>query len=208
MFLIYGKRKLRIKTYTDHQNACNDCKFFDLEIKIFKEYFHLFFVPFFPTGAKSSSVRCRSCGTPTRIDSLQKQYEDSTRVPFYLYSGLIVIFVGIALLVNANLRTQKEKKLFVENPQRGDVYLIRTNHNDSTAYYFLRINRIIDDTVLAWHSNLVYSRFVSKFDRNDFFVKNEELIYTKSELKKMLEGSEINAVERGYGDYEGFNRIK
>lgn len=57
MFLIYGKRKLRIKKYTDHRNACNVCKSFDLEIKIFKEYFHIFFVPFFPTGTKSSSVR-------------------------------------------------------------------------------------------------------------------------------------------------------
>ena len=39
-------------------------------------------------------------------------------------------------------------------------------------------------------------------------MKDEELIFTKKELKEMLAHDEINSVERDYGDYEGFNRIK
>jgi hypothetical protein len=36
----------------------------------------------------------------------------------------------------------------------------------------------------------------------------EEFYYTKKQLQELLERGEINSVERGYDDSEGFNRIK
>ena len=208
MLVIFGKRKLRIKRYTDNQNACNECNSFDLDIKVFKEYFHVFFIPFFPNGIKSSSIRCKSCHKSMRFDSLQKHYERLTKVPVYLYSGLIAVAIGVLLLVNANLNTQKEKKRFVENPQIGDVYLVRSDEGSSTKYYFLRVSRIIGDTVFTYHSNLMYNGFVYKLDNQDYFVKEDEISFTKSSLKEMLRNDEINSVERGYRDSEGFNRIR
>lgn len=55
---------------------------------------------------------------------------------------------------------------------------------------------------------LEYQKFTSVFYEEDYFVKNDELLMLKSGLKQMLEKGEIDAVNRSYGEYEGFNRIK
>lgn len=208
MFVIYGRRKARVKKYTDNRNYCKSCNSFDLNVKVYKEYFHIFFIPFFPLGDKTVKIVCNNCGEPYRSDSVQKEYEKSTKTPIYLYAGLILIAILVALLVNANIKTQKEKAKFVENPKVGDVYLIRKDEKNSTSYYFLRVTQINGDTVLVYHNNLVYSGFISKLNDDDFFDKGEELIFTKQELKQMLDSDEINMVKRNYGNYEGFNRIK
>jgi hypothetical protein len=208
MFLIYGRRTARIKSYTDNHQTCKSCRSFDLGIKVYRDFYHLFFIPFFPVGVKTAKMRCNNCGEPVRVDSVQKQYEDSTKTPFYLYAGLILVALLILFMVNVNINTQKEKKKFVGSPMVGDVYRISKEEKNSTTYYFLRVSQVNGDTVFAYHNNLVYGGFITKLNDDDFFDKSEELIFTKKELKEMLERDEINSVERGYGHYEGFNRIK
>ena len=208
MFVIYGRRTARIKKYTENQQACQSCKTFDLDIKVYRDYYHLFFIPVFPVGDKTVKIRCNNCGEPMRLETIQKHYESISRTPFYLFTFPILFAGLIIILVNANLNTQKEKALFVDNPKVGDVYRIRKDENNKTTYYFLRLVRISGDTVVAYHNNLEYNGFISKLNDDDFFVKDEELYFLKPELKQMLEKMEINSVDRNYGDYEGFNRIK
>ena len=208
MLLIFGRRTIRIKKYTENQHYCKSCNSFDLKVNVYKEYFHILFIPFFPIGNKTTKIICNNCGEPYRVEAVQKDYASRTRNPIYLYSGLILIAGLISLIVNANIRTQKEKALYVDNPKVGDVYGIRNNENDSTSYYFLRVTQINGDTVFAYHNKLVYSGFVYKFNDNDYFVREEELVFTKKELKELLDKGQINSVERNYGNYTGFNRIK
>lgn len=208
MFVIYGRRTARIKKYTDNQQACQNCKTFDLDVKVYRDYYHLFFIPVFPVGDKSVKIRCNNCGEPMRLETIQKHYESVSKTPFYLFTFPILFAGLIIILVNTNLNTQKEKALFVDNPKVGDVYRIRNDENNKTIYYFLRLVRISGDTIVAYHNNLEYGGFISKLNDDDFFVKDEELYFLKPELKQMLEKMEINSVDRNYGDYEGFNRIK
>ena len=105
-------------------------------------------------------------------------------------------------------RKLKEKEKFVENPKVGDVYTMRKDENTLTTYYFLKIAGIHGDTVIVYHNNLEYCRFISKLNEDDCFVKDDEIFFLKSDLKQMLIKMEINAVDRNYGEYEGFNRIK
>lgn len=208
MFVIYGRQTARIKKYTDNKLACQSCKKFDLDIKVHRDYYHLFFIPVFPVGDKTLKIRCNNCGEPMRLETIQKHYEGISKTPFYLFTFPILFAGLIIILVNANLNTQKEKALFVDNPKVGDVYRIRKDENNKTTYYFLKLIRIRGDTVVAYHNNLEYNAFISKLNEDDFFVKDEELYFLKLELKQMLEKMEINSVDRNYGDYEGFNRIK
>lgn len=208
MFVIYGRRKARIKKYTDNQQACQSCKTFDLDVNVYRDYYHLFFIPVFPVGDKTVKIQCNNCGEPIRLETIQKHYENISKTPFYLFMFPILFACLVILLVNANLNTQKEKALFVDNPNVGDVYRIRKDENNKTTYYFLRLVRISGDTVVAYHNNLEYGGFISKLNDDDFFVKDEELYFLKPELRQMLEKMEINSVDRDYGDYEGFNRIK
>jgi len=208
MFVIYGRRTARIKKYTDNHQACQSCKSFDLDVKVYRDYYHLFFIPVFPVGDKSVKIRCNNCGEPMRLEAIQKHYEGIAKTPFYLFLFPILLAGLIMILINANLNTQKEKAKLVDNPKVGDVYKIRKDENNSTTYYFLRLVSINGDTVVAYHNNLVYHGFISRLNDDDYFVKDEELYFTKNELRQMLDRMEINSVDRDYGNYEGFNRIK
>jgi hypothetical protein len=196
MFLVYGKRSFIIKKFTDHTLACPGCRAFNLHVEVRKSYYHLFYIPFFPSWEKDIRMYCGDCGQPYSKGELITEYEQKTKNPVYLYSGLILVATLILLIVYINLQTQKQKAEYVANPQTGDTYLIREKNDSATTYYFLRVTRIHGDTVFTNHSNLEYSRFVSGLDKEDFFVQDEVLFYSKAELKKMLEYGEINAVDR------------
>lgn len=208
MFLIHGKRTLRIKKFSDHSQPCKHCVAFDTEITVYKKYFHLFFIPFFPVGEKTVQIVCRQCGEINRSETLQAEYCNQTKNPFYLYTGLFLLAGIIFWIIMANITTQKEKREFVKNPAVGDVYTMRMEENNTTSYYFLRVSSIRGDTVYTFHNNLVYERFVSGFNNDDYFVMKEEMIFTKNELLQLLEKGEINGVDRNYSNNSSFNRIK
>lgn len=208
MFLIYGRRQARIKKYADHQQPCKSCKVFDQEVKVYRDYYHFFFIPVIPVGDKVVSIRCKNCGEPMRLDIVKKHYEEISQTPFYLFTGTILLIVLFCVLFYSNFATQKEKKAFIENPRVGDVYTVKIREHKKKVFYFLRIVRIVPDSVITYHSNLEYEHFVASMDERDFFVKNEELVFLKSDLKKMLSDNEINSVLRDYDENESFNRIK
>ncbi|HTJ51275.1 MAG TPA: hypothetical protein VL443_17565 [Cyclobacteriaceae bacterium] len=207
MIFIYGRKKAKIKKTTDHIGTCTTCNSIGLEFEIFRDYFHLFWIPLFPFGGKESKVYCITCGKPNNFNPRVKHFESATRTPLYLYSGLLIFLMLIITLVIANINTQKEKALFIADPKVGDVYLIRKDVNDSTYYYFLRVARIQKDTVIVYPNTLQYFSFVYKLNDQDYFV-TQEFFYTKKELKELLEKDEINSVERDYDESEGFDRIK
>lgn len=207
MIFIHGRKKARIKKVTDYTGACTTCNAIGVDFEIFREYYHLFWIPLFPIGDKESKGHCTKCGKPNDFNPRVKHHESVTRTPIYLYSGLLIFLMLIGTLVIANINTQKEKALFVADPKVGDVYLIRKDVNDSTYYYFLRVARIQQDTVIVYPNAFQYFSFVYKLNEQDYFV-TEEFYYTKKQLQELLERGEINSVERGYDDSEGFNRIK
>ncbi len=97
MFIIYGRKTAHISNGTSHDYSCENCKDIDMDVNVFREYLHMFFIPFFPIGQKNANVRCNNCGDRKYIVPLQQQYEKSAKTPVYLYSGLIVIAVLILL---------------------------------------------------------------------------------------------------------------
>ena len=208
MFIIHGRRTARIKKYIDHHEACKNCQSFDLTVKIFREYYHFFYIPFFPFVGKRVEIRCNSCGEPIRTESLQKKYGDKVRPPFYLYSGIVLVLGLVLVGIFGNINTQQEKKRYIAAPLVGDVYLIRKEINRSLRFYFLRVIKVKGDTIWTCRNRFEYLRYVSEFSEKDYFNKSDELKYTKAELTLMLANDEINAVERNYGDSRGFNRVE
>jgi len=195
MFLIYGTSSIRIKKYTDHGQCCKNCKAFDMVIEVHQPYFHILFIPWFPIGGKRAVIRCNDCGEPVQKIDMMQQFEKATKTPFYLFSGLILVAVVIVMLTVLHFHDQDERAAFVEHPQVGDIYQVKKDENNTSTYYFLKLSKIKEDTVFAYHSNLIYNGFVSSPDKDDFFVE-EELVFTKKELKQMLADDEINDIER------------
>jgi hypothetical protein len=208
MLFIFGRRFARIGNYIDTDHICYPCKAFDREIKVYRSYFHFCYIPVFPMGGKQFEVRCRNCGDETRSESIVRKYENRAKTPFYLYSALF-LFVGLGIFwFYWNRNSQKQKIEFVGNPAVGDVYTISEEKNNETIYSFLRITGIRGDSVMAFHSNLEYSGFVSSLADDDYFVKEDTVVFRRKELRGMLEKDEIYAVKRNYGNGGGFNRVR
>jgi hypothetical protein len=208
MFILYGRRTVCIKSDTDNQKVCSTCNSAGVDVFIYRDYFHIFFIPTAPSGPKNTKMYCANCRERKWFKDSTTLYEKATRTPVYFYSGLIIVTALILMLVIVNINTQDEKALFVANPKEGDVYTIRQEENDSTSYYFLRLSRVQGDTIWTFHNSLVYFGYVSQFNDDDYFQSNEETGFSKKDLQKMLDNGTINAVYRNYNTSKGFDRIK
>jgi hypothetical protein len=208
MFILYGKKATKFKDYNDNQRNCMYCSASDLNVKAEIVYFHIFYLPIFPFGSKLVQVRCNKCGELNRNTQTIDYYKSVISKPLYVYTGLILLASFIVFMFIINLKTQNQKKTYVNAPKVNDVYQIRNDYNDTTSYYFLRINKISNDTVTVYHNNLEYFTFTTGFDESDYFLKNEEMLFTKNDLKEMLEKDQIISVERDYNLYSKFNKIK
>lgn len=195
MFLIHGQRTIKIKRYKDSNNYCRQCKSFDIDIKVYRKYYHFFFIPFVSFGSKTVSIKCNSCGNAFRLEPIEENYAAKTRTPFYFYSGLILIGLFILFMIKVNLDTQEEKKLFVKSPKIGDVYLVRDEAEKKVSYYFLKVVEIDDISVTVNHNRYVYDKYVSGLQGDDSF-EEERLFFTRKEIMKMLEEDKINSVTR------------
>ncbi len=204
MFLLYGKRSLIIKKYTDHTHACPHCRGLNLDVKIEKSYYHLFYIPFFPSRGKFAHITCGNCGKPYKDPVLEEdyyieledEYEKRTKTPIYLYSGLILVALLTLFMVFSNLRTQKQKAEYIAQPQTGDTYLIREKRADHKVYYYLNVYRISGDSVFTHPGHLEYLSFARKMKKGDYFETDQVRPYTKQLLKKMLDDGMIIKAER------------
>jgi len=207
MLLYHGRKTARIKKFTDHQHHCPNCKAFDLNVQVYRDYYHIFFIPFVPLGDKTVKIRCNSCGSPVRSESKEKEYANVAGTPFYLYSILIFVPAIVIFFVSANLYTQTKKKEYVQNPQINDVYLIRSS-DMFHSYSFYKIVGIQENLVQILHGKYEYLEYPGNFSDNDYFMKDDTLVFLKSKLEMMLDSAEINTVSRNYNEETGFNRVK
>jgi len=207
--IIYGWRYARIKNYTDNRQ-CPSCKSFDVSIQVVQQYFHLFWIPFFPISKKGAGDRCNSCGAQSVDGAMLKEYASNAKTPIWFFSGLILIGLIIAFTVNQNYANQREKKQFVQNPKIGDVYMVKDESGTfagSSGYYFLRISHLDGDSVFVHPNNYVYNKYVSDLDTKDFFLKDIEFAFTKKKLSEMLDKDEIYRIDRDYNSSTGYDRM-
>jgi hypothetical protein len=196
LFIIHGRKTANIKSFTDYQATCNECKNFGLEITVSQEYYHFYYIPFTYTGEKVVYMRCLNCGSPVRNLEQQNDYASKTKTPIFYFTIPILIAGLILLGIVANRMWQSEKAERIAHPQKEDIYLIRDDSKDYTQYYFLQVKNIEGDTVMVYHNNIVYSTFTSSLGRGDYFVTGDTLRYHKKDLIKMQEDGMINMIIR------------
>jgi len=208
MLFIFGIRDARIGNYKDSEHICYPCKAFDREVQVYRSYFHFCLIPVFPIGARRFEIRCGNCGDETRSENLVRQYDSKAKTPLYFYSAW-VLFAGIFLFwFYWHKNTQKHIMELVSSPAIGDVYTIRQEKNKETSYYFFKITGLTADSVFAIHNDIYYGDFVNRLAQDDYFVKDDTLIYKTKNLKEMLERDEIFSVSREYDEGDGFNRVR
>lgn len=201
--IIVGARTMRIKRFRDRDLVCPNCGEYTREFNVYKQYFHIFFIPVFPVSSKQITSHCCSCGHQSneKMDFYLKQ----TRTPLYLFTGLFLI---VALVIFGGIENHKEQKLkqeYIANPAIGDVYLFYNKAGEEKGYYFTKITDIKEDTLFMVFNRFIYSKFVSDFDDEDYFDLDNNGYALKKDVQEYLDLNIINSVERGYKADSKFN---
>ena len=97
--IIYGTDSKQLGTKKIQGEHCPNCDQPSLNIVVFANYFHLFFIPFLPYKKKAYPF-CTYCETKIKkentpqktkgkIISLKKEFS----YPYYLFSGVIIVII-------------------------------------------------------------------------------------------------------------------
>jgi len=203
MFIIYGTRTMRIKKYIDTHVKCEECGSYTHIFKVYHDYFHIFFIPFVPTGVKRVTSYCHKCGSQWNGEK-RDFYLEQTRKPKYLYAGVFLIVALLGLFVFMGVRSDRLEKEYIANPAIGDIYFIK-DEEEVKGYYFMKIKHIHADSVFFVFNAYVYNGYVSRFDSKDFFNLANNIWLLKDELKDIHEKGIIRSVKRNYNARTGFH---
>lgn len=208
MLILKGKRTVRIKRYSDYQHKCPNCGTYDLQVSVYKPYFHVFFIPIAATDVKTSKIVCNHCSQPIRIDSLQKHYESISKIPFYLYSGVIFAAGFIIAMFCVSGWASYERSTYTKQPQIGDVFEMKSDYKRPfDTYYFLRVNSIKGDSITFLRNHLLYLESMSQLDAEDFFDATDTVAISRKTFIEMYEKDDIAIAQRNYDSTTGFYRI-
>lgn len=203
--MIHGERFAKAKEYNVRSHFCPNCKSSDLKVTVYRKYVHFFFIPVAPDSDRRSEITCNRCHALIDEPSLAQPFEKQTKPPLYFFTGLgLVGLLTLFMLLYYLPRQNRLTKEYLNAPQVGDLYCISKGEFYNQNYYFLRLSRMLGDTICFFHNTLEYDKPVGALNSDDYFVTDEELYYLKWELVKMLEESEIHEIERDY--HESFLR--
>lgn len=178
------------------QHQCADCGSLGMDVRVYGQYFHVFFIPAAPIDIKDAVIHCTACGERKRSFELEKYYEGKARMPFYLYGWpiLFISFVAFGLIVNQS--NQNEKAEYIKHPKVSDIYQIRISKGARVTYSFMKVVVVNGDSVIAIPNSGSYAGYVSEMQYGDSFIEDSTILFLKSDLKNMLDEGVINAVER------------
>src|SRR5580704_3264026 len=95
LLFIFGRRRARTAYFLDTDHICYPCKAYEREIRVYRSYFHICYIPVFPIGGNQVEIRCKNCGDETRTESLVRKYKKAVKTPFWMFSAILVT-VGVA----------------------------------------------------------------------------------------------------------------
>jgi hypothetical protein len=210
--VIYGWNTKTIKQAPLPDYECPHCQQKQSQIAITAYYAHLFWIPVFPYK-KTAAIVCGNCKHVTEEGAITsgttvsiKQLKAAVPVPKYLFSGLVLIVIGIGYLIYQNNENAARRSAYVSDPKVGDVYLLKTK-KDTVKYnhYLMKVREINGDSLLVSFSSYSYNGRVEKLDPNDGFYNVVYSIH-KNGIEDYHTTGELLEVMRDYDATAGFDR--
>ncbi len=200
--IIYGKKSTQLvkEHLTDKCSNCGTQNSIDLYL--FQNYAHVFWIPFFATG-KSAVSECSHCkhvlkqkempdNLSAQVQELKKQY----KTPIWTFSGLgLLALLIVGIVISEQNKTKKNRALLADN-KVGDVLEVKTKERQYTLY---KIDEVLPDSVYLRYNNFECNKISGLKDiklKGDTAYSEDLLGYSKSELKKMLADGEIVDIDR------------
>lgn len=178
------------------QDKCPNCgSMYSIEMNVFQKYVHLFYIPYLPAG-KTGISQCSQCGQvltdkemPANLKEAYQQLKSKTKIPIWMFSGLVLIILLILYQLNNEQRQQKAIAQSMDKLVDGNVLELKFEKNNFTLY---KIHRINGDSVLIRANEYESTTAEGLKDIVDSAYVNDLRYLSKSELKKMAnEGTVI-----------------
>ena len=211
--IVYGWNSRNLKQAPLQNYQCPNCQQSESHIVILAKYVHIFWIPVFPYK-KSAIVFCTQCKHETHdenaimlgSESAVKKLKATVPLPFYLFSGLALILLAIGYFTYAGTKDDKREQSYVEDPRKGDVYLIKNSEEPTTYnHYLLKVRDVVGDSLWVSSSTYNYNGIISQLDPEDGFY---DIMYPihKRVIEDFRKSSELKKVMRDYPASSGFNR--
>ena len=185
--IIYGTGTKDLGSKKIPGATCTSCESQNVSIVGVAKYFDVFWIPMFPYSKKVYPV-CTNCDLvidkqdiDQRTENKIKLEKKTFKIPFYLFSGLMIISCIILYSMYADFEHDKEISNNISNLQIEDVVVFE---NDDKTYSFGKVTEIVSDTIFFSFSNYVFEGttptesdyFMEKMKVTDFY-NNEEIYY-------------------------------
>lgn len=211
--IIYGWNTKNIKQAPIDFYECPNCKEKKSVLAVFASYVHIFWIPLFPYR-KSAEIHCVNCqlvSTASGLDGKDKdavkQLKAAVSIPKYLFSGAILIVLFASWITIGIIQDNQKEKSYLEEPQVGDVYLIKDSDEPSEYnHYFLKVGNVTEDSLWVSVSSYSYNGIVEALDPADGFY---DIMYSihKDFIKEYNASGAMKKVIRDYDSYSGFDRV-
>lgn len=210
--VIYGWNTKTIKQAPMPEYECPHCQQKQSQMVVTAYYVHIFWIPLFPYK-KAVAIVCGNCGRVTEESAITegttvsiKQLKAAVPLPKYLFVGLALLAAGIGYLIYLSNESAARKSDYMQNPQVGDVYLLKTKE-DTAQYnhYLMKVRDINGDSLMVSYSSFNYNGRVDKLDPNDGFF---DVMYSihKNRIVEYHNTDELLEIMRDYPSTAGFDR--
>lgn len=170
------------------------------EMRVLGEYAHFYWIPIFPLSKKGVS-QCQHCKQKLEYKDMpsafQMEYEamrSEVKTPVWQFVGLGVFACVIALAVYQSKEGDKNDLIFLNSPQVGDLYQIKSAPGN---YTLLRVAAVHGDTIGVNNNAMEVSKLsgLHRIDEPQNFYELVEPML-KSDLLEMHKNGDLIGVKR------------
>lgn len=200
--IIFGSKATLVAT-ENLLDKCPNCGTErSVQLAVFQNYAHIFFIPLFPMG-KTGATECAHCKQVLRKkefpDQVRRSYtnlKSASKAPLWTFSGLGLL--AIFIVFGGIMSKQKDEKnaAWILAPQEGDVYEIKLDYKQYTLY---KVHEVVGDTVFVMPNEYETDKIKglrAMKNKGDAGFVQEFFPLLKEDLKIMLESGELLDIDR------------
>lgn len=211
--IVYGWNSKVLKESPFPNQACASCNSEDAHVVVSASYWHVFWIPIFPYK-KQLTIVCGNCSLETKpkhvseeVRQFAKKLKSTVKFPFYMFSGIGLIAVLIAVFAFMGFQDNQKMEGYLENPQANDIYFLYDKEEPSDyKYYLWKATEVKGDSVYVTFNSFHYNYEPTSLESEDGFYEMS-LAMHKVSLKELYDKDELRTVQRGFKSGRGFDRI-
>lgn len=201
--IFFGTKASRVKNGQLNNISCPNCEnTTSFNYSIFQQYFHLYWIPAFPTG-KENVLECNNCKKTFYLHQLPKAVKEKfafekqgVGMHIKFFSAPIAFVLLLSIIFYMDSKDDELDKAYMENPKKGDVYSHYSQENYG-YYTTMKIAEVTEDTLYVFLNEYETNKKtdVDNIDKLENYTIEQYLI-SRAEIDSMYANGKIFEVDR------------